>query len=291
VTASTQGRGAAPAPVPDYHVHSRFSDGRDDPETCVARALELGLPELGFADHLSPRRLGEDAYFGRAADWLDDYVETVRRVAARHPELPVLLGVEAEFLPEAAGETLATLAAYPFDYALCAVHYVDGFGFDEADKRDAPGWRDADRVYRGYYETLTAAVRSGAFDAVAHFDLPKLWGQRPSADLTGLEDELLGAVAAAGMAIEINTSGRDRHPVGEAYPAPAILRRAREAGIPVIFGSDAHRAAEVASSFPAALALARRAGYKGCLRLSDRRQVPLAAAGRVRRRAGAAGAV
>ena len=34
-------------PVPDYHVHTRFSDGHDDLEACMRRALELGLPELG----------------------------------------------------------------------------------------------------------------------------------------------------------------------------------------------------------------------------------------------------
>ena len=75
-----------------------------------------------------------------------------------------------------------------------------------------------DRVYRIYYETLAAAARTGAFDVVAHFDLPKLWGQRPTADLSELEEEVLREVAAAGMAVEINTSGLDRHPVAEALP-------------------------------------------------------------------------
>lgn len=261
--------------VPDYHVHSRFSDGRDDLEACVRRAIALGLPELGFADHLAPACLGEDAYFGREAGWLDQYVAAVQRVGARHPELPVLLGVEAEFLPAAAEETQATLAAYSFDYVLCSVHYVDGFGFDEPESREAEGWRDVDRVFRTYYETLATAARTGAFDVVAHFDLPKLWGHRPTADLSELEDEVLGAVAAAGMAIEINTAGLDRHPVAEAYPALDLLRRAHEAGIPVTFGSDAHRALEVGSSFSGALTLARRAGYDSSLRLSDRGRVRL----------------
>ena len=270
---SLQGR-SAPV-VPDYHVHSRFSDGRDDLEACVRRALELGLPELGFADHLAPACLGEDEYFGRTAGWLDEYVEAVRRVAANHSELPVLLGVEAEFLPAAADETLATLAAYPFDYVLCSVHFVDGFAFDEPESREAEGWRDVDRVYRIYYETLAAAARTGAFDVVAHFDLPKLWGQRPTADLSDLEEEVLREVAAAGMALEINTSGLDRHPVAEAYPSPDILRRAHEAGVPITFGSDAHRACEVGSSFSQALTLARQAGYDSSLRLSDRWRVSL----------------
>lgn len=261
--------------VPDYHVHSRFSDGRDDLEACMRRALELGLPELGFADHFAPACLGEDALYGREASWLDAYVEAVRRVAARHPELPVLLGVEAEFLPEAAKETLTTLATYPFDYVLCSVHYVDGFAFDESESRGAAGWRDVDRVFRIYYETLAAAVRTGAFDVVAHFDLPKLWRYRPTADVSELEDEVLSEAAAAGMAIEVNTSGLDRQPVAEAYPALDLLVRAREAGVPITFGSDAHIAGEIASSFDRAVALAREAGFKTSLRLSERCDVVL----------------
>ena len=155
------------------------------------------------------------------------------------------------------------------------MHFVEGFSFDEPESREAKGWRDVDRVYRIYYETLAAAARTGAFDVVAHFDLPKLWGHRATADLSELEEEVLREVAAAGMAVEINTSGLDRHPVAEAYPSLDILRRAHEAGIPVTFGSDAHRASEVGSSFSWALTLARQAGYDSSLRLSDRRRVRL----------------
>jgi histidinol-phosphatase (PHP family) len=59
------------------------------------------------------------------------------------------------------------------------------------------------------------------------------------------------------------------------YPAPGLLERARRAGIQIIVSSDAHRVADLASSFAEATALARRAGYESSLRLSDRRLVAL----------------
>jgi histidinol-phosphatase (PHP family) len=77
------------------------------------------------------------------------------------------------------------------------------------------------------------------------------------------------------MAIEINTSGLDRHPVVEMYPAADLLRRARAAGIALTFGSDAHHAADVGSHFSEAVQLARSAGYFSWLRLSDRKAVAL----------------
>jgi histidinol-phosphatase (PHP family) len=189
----------------------------------------------------------------------------------------VLAGIEADYLPEAADETLSVLAAYRFDYVLCSVHYVDGFCFDEPNDLKAGGWSDVDRVWRRYYETLIEATRTGAFDVVAHLDLPKKWGFRPSADMSELENDALAAIAAAGMAIEINTSGLDRYPVAEMFPSASLLRRARAAGIGLTFGSDAHCAAEVGSHFAQALQWARAARYESFLRLSDR--VPVALPG------------
>jgi histidinol-phosphatase (PHP family) len=161
----------APA-VPDYHVHSRFSDGDDDLCACVRRAAQLGLPEIGFSDHLTPARFA-DVGCGPDQGRLTAYVEAVRATAAVQPELRELAGIEADYLPEAADETLALLAAYPFDYVLCSVHFVDGFCFEESDDPKADGWRDVDRVWQRYYETLIEAAQTGAFDVAAHLDLPK----------------------------------------------------------------------------------------------------------------------
>jgi histidinol-phosphatase (PHP family) len=261
--------------IADYHVHTRFSDGTGEPAACVERAIELGLPELGFADHLTPPYLGADGYYGIDQGRLEDYVEAVRKVAGAYPEMTVLLGIEADYVPEAAEETLTLLAAHQFDYVLCAVHFVDGFGFIERYRREADGWLDAGPVFRRYFETVREAALTGAFDVVAHLDLPKKWGHRPVADLADVEDAALAAISTAGMAIEINTSGLDRYAVAEMFPAPQLLERACGAGIPVTFGSDAHRVEEVASCFSEALTLAKRGGYDSYLRLSDRRQVAL----------------
>jgi len=254
---------------PDYHVHTCFSDGHDELNAYVERALELGLSELGIADHLTPACLGKDGYYGIDQGRLDDYVEAVLAIAAAHSGLRVLLGIEADYVPEAADQTLAVLASYPFDYILCSIHFVDGFGFIEQRYLEADGWHDVNRVWRRYYETLIEATQTQAFDVVAHLDIPKKSGRRPSDDISDLEQAALLAISAAAMAIEINTSGLDRHAVAELYPTESLLKRAHAAGIALTFGSDAHCAAEVGSHFAEARELARVAGYESWLRLSD----------------------
>lgn len=262
-----------PLPMGDYHVHSRFSDGEDDLAAYAERALELGLPELGFAEHLAPDCLADDACCPR--ERLEEYLAAVRDTAARYPGLHLLCGVEVDYAPEAAAETLALLAAFPFDYTICAIHFVDGFSIDEERFLAADGWQDVDRVWRRYYETLTKAALTGAFDVVAHLDLPKKFGLRPTGDMSGLEDAALRAIAAMGMSIEINTSGLDRHPVAESYPCGHLLARANVLGIEVVFGSDAHRAVDVGARFEEARDAATVAGYQSSLRLSNGDSVAL----------------
>ena len=131
-------------------------------------------------------------------------------------------------------------------------------------------------MYLDYYRLVQKAAASGLFDVAAHLDLPKKFGDLPvDAEVVAeAADAALRAVRAAGMAIEINTSGW-RRPASEAYPAPDLLARAAELGIPLTFGSDAHRPSEVACDFARAVELARAAGYTQTLCLGDRTLVDL----------------
>ena len=84
----------------------------------------------------------------------------------------------------------------------------------------------------------------------------------------------LHAIRQAGAALELNTAGL-RKPVGEAYPAPGLLAEARALGIPLTFGSDAHRPEEVGWAFDQAAVTAREAGYAATLRLAGGLPEPL----------------
>jgi histidinol-phosphatase (PHP family) len=72
--------------------------------------------------------------------------------------------------------------------------------------------------------------------------------------------KFLEAVRASGGAIELNTAGL-RKECREIYPSEKILRLARDRGVPITFGSDAHAPEEVGMNFTEALQLARTAGY------------------------------
>ena len=257
----------------DYHVHTTWSDGTGSVEECVARALELGLPELGIADHVSPApRPGEDWWV--PPDRLGEYVHDVRRAAERHDDLTVLAGLEAEFVVGREAELDRLLDAYAWDFVVLGVHVVDGFVFDDPGLRRDARWARPDELLAAYYRTMRRAAEYGRGDILAHFDYIGLWGHEPGPAVWPEIDAALDALAASGAALELNTD-RISDPAGVMYPSREILGRARERGIPLVIDSDAHEAEHVGRLWDEAIEHAAAAGYRETLRVSDHTRVPL----------------
>ncbi len=82
-------------------------------------------------------------------------------------------------------------------------------------------------------------------------------------------ERFLTAAARNEVAIELNSSGL-RKACREIYPSPKIVRLARDKGVAITFGSDAHAPTEVGMNFAEALQLARSAGYAECCRFTQR---------------------
>ena len=258
----------------DYHVHTRFSDGEGEVAEFVERAIALGLPEIGFADHLVPPGLGEAGSYGVAPDQLEDYVTAVREAAVHYPEIRVLLSVEADYLIEHEDALAEMLAQFPFDYVVGSIHFVGSFDFADEAKEHHPRWDDVDDVFRGYYEATCHAAESGLFQIMAHVGYVGLWGHQPSEAIVASEDKALRAVADAGMVLELNTGG-PLDPIGEMYPSESVLQRAALMGVPLTLSSDAHTTDDLAMLYGEGVARARAAGYTTVVRMSDGSAIPL----------------
>ena len=126
----------------------------------------------------------------------------------------------------------------------------------------------------GATERANRSQRVADSSIAAHLDLPKKFGYRPTADLSGEAAAALDALKATGMAIEINTAGWSL-PAREAYPSPGLLRAARERKIPLLINSDAHFPEFLTRDFNRARELAREAGYGELVRYEQRRALPV----------------
>lgn len=257
----------------------RCGDASGAYEEYIEKALEQGLKEIGFSGHSPQYFLPKDMRRRESAipeEELELYVEEVETLREKYRgSLEIRLGLEVDFVPGHEKELEAIVSFYPWDYLLLSVHYLNDWPFDHPKYIARYGEWDINDLFATYYRVLKEGVETGFFDAVAHFDLPKKFGFRPTREIEELEEVLL-ACAEQGVALELNTAGW-RRPVGEAYPSRAILERARKLGLSVCVGSDAHRPEDVGRDFDRAETLLREAGFASILRFTKREKtlVPL----------------
>jgi histidinol-phosphatase (PHP family) len=255
--------------IVDYHMHLRNPEERVDHtveaiERFVETAIARGVDEIGFTEHVYYFRQTHAVWSlpyqtERCVYDLDAYVDTV--VEGKRRGLPVKLGLEVDYVGGRQEELAHALEPYPWDYLLGSVHWLDGLAVDQE-----PGvWAEfpVEEVWRRYLAALSELAASGHVDVLAHPDLAKIFGRRP----TQIEYPELD-----GVALEISTSGLHKL-VGELYPDPAML----VSRPPITLASDAHVPVNVGRDFDRALAFARAAGYETVTVFEGRRarQEPL----------------
>ncbi|MEA3208946.1 MAG: histidinol-phosphatase family [Chthoniobacter sp.] len=263
------------AALADYHVHTPLCHHAQGwPVEFAARAVDLGLGELGFADH-NPMPERFDDWRMLRAD-LPRYFEEVEKARAQFPQLTIRLGLECDYLAgrEAWIEELRALADW--DYLIGSVHYLPG-GIEVDSPQSIGRYRDGnvEEIWATYWKTYEAAIRSGLYDFMSHPDLPKKFGFLPAGDLRRFYEASIIALAETQTPFEINTAGW-RKACAEQYPARAFLEMAHAAGVPLLINSDAHAVAELTAGFPEAVALAKSVGYTETVRF-DRRKVSFVA--------------
>jgi histidinol-phosphatase (PHP family) len=263
--------------LPDYHVHTfRCGHAGGASRDFVRRAVEQGLGEMAFTDHIPLYFLppaDRDPRLAMREEELDGYLAEVDAIRAEfRGRIPVRLGLEADFAEGHEDELSRWLARGDWDLVLGSVHWVAGDWIDAPQSAHRRFEREGvERLYAEYYRLLAKAAASGLFDVLTHFDLPKKHGHRPARPLLEAEDAAIAAAKAAGCAVEISSAGL-RKPVGEPYPEARLLSRLVDAGVAVTFSSDAHAPAEVGWGYDRTLALARSCGVQQYVTLEKRRR-------------------
>lgn len=259
----------SPQQLPDYHTHHqlcRHATGRTVDYARAAR--DRGMTEFAATDHC-PTDIGFGREHRMELHQFDEYRRDVELAREAVPEVTLLFGVEADYY-RGCGDFLARfLDQHPFDIILGSIHFRDYFS-DDPRRKYVTDKEDHTNTWRDYYRLTGELADTGLYDVLTHMDLPKRFGA-PGDEKTIREYALpsLDKIAAAGMAIEINTSGFT-HDVNEQYPALHVLSWAAERGIGLVFGSDAHHPDRVGDGFASALQLARDAGFTKARRYRNR---------------------
>jgi histidinol-phosphatase (PHP family) len=199
--------------LPDYHLHTTLcnhAEGEVAGYRKAAAALEI--PEICFVDH-APNPDGYDPKHRMNMNEFCTYQDMVAALMD-HQAPHVLFGLEADYYNGCEAFLGKWLGDQDLDFVLGSVHYIEDWGFDNPDVKQVWNSVDIAGTWRTYFKLVEKLVETRLFDAVSHLDIPKKFGHRPAEkDLKEMVQPVLDKVAAAGMGMELNTSGL-RKPVG-----------------------------------------------------------------------------
>lgn len=256
---------------------NRFSDGHVHTKLClhasgemddyVQSAISKGLKEIIFLEHLEE---GIDTSY---RSWLTEedfdfyFAEIERLQAVYSDQITIKAGVELGYNPACHDEIARRLKARKWDKIGLSYHFFAVPGEQHInllsrikDNHERARRVGVDLILNTYFDDLIRAVDTLSADTLCHLDAPLR--HLPEADIPGQymdkAVELLRAVKAKGMSVELNTSGftyRD-----DPFPSQKIVEAAKDVGTQYVLGSDAHAPKDVGRYFKEAEELLAKAG-------------------------------
>ncbi len=230
----------------DLHVHSVFSDGKDEPRDIVLAAIEKGVKTLGFSDHSYTEF---DERYCLQRDKQAEYMKTVNDLKNEFSgKIKILCGTEQDFY------SAAPTAGY--DYVIGSVHYILKGGeyipVDEtADilKQAAKDYFSGDimSLCEAYFEEVGEVYEKTKCDIVGHFDLitkfneqEKLFDETDPRYINACK-KAVDRIIKNCKVFEINTGAISRGYRTTPYPSDEIRDYIRQKGGKLILSSDSHQ--------------------------------------------------
>ncbi len=192
----------------DIHAHTTETDGRDDIESMAMAAREAGFSYLAITDHSKALAMANGLDEHRALA----HAQRVREISNRLEGITLLAGIECDIQPDGTMD-LADDCLAQLDIVVASVH--SAFNQSESEMTD--------RMLR--------AIACPYVDIIGHPTGRLLLRREPhKVDV----NVLIGAAAAAGAALEIN-SKIDRLDLCDTH-----ARTARDRGVKIVISTDSH---------------------------------------------------
>ncbi len=228
----------------DYHVHSNFScDGKSTLFEMCERAIDLGIEEIGFSDHMDfePRDWGF-GFFN-----YEGYTSEINDVQEYFKDkLVIRKGVEVDYQHCFEDEVKEWLQDKKFDFIIGSVHYLNHEGIGHKLVKS----KTSRTIYDVYFKEVYHSIESRLFNVIGHFDLVSRYIDNgrttlKSFDYWGKVNSVLGEIVKEDMYLEVNSKGL-REAYMDTTPSKDIVKCfIKNGGTSLSIGSDAHSIQEL----------------------------------------------
>lgn len=225
----------------NYHTHTyHCGHASGVPEDYILRAIENGITDMGFSDHIPfccPD--GVESNYRVQISVVEKHINELCQLREKYKnDIRISIGFESEYYPEQFPQMLRDVRRWGAEYLILGQHFTAP---EHPNGTHVSMYEQGDDLLFRYVETAIEGMRSGYFSYLAHPDVIRYTG---NSELYKAEmRKICIAARELNLPMEINFYGiRDhRH-----YPNPIFWEMAGEEKSPVTFGFDSH---DVASAY------------------------------------------
>jgi histidinol-phosphatase (PHP family) len=262
----------------NLHTHSRFCDGKEEPEAYVKQAIDLGFHTLGFSSHAP---VPFENTFALKEEQMKDYFSTIVNLKEKfRDQIKLLLSLEIDYIPGITRDFRDFRKAGNLDYTIGGVHLVREPGIDALWFIDGSKQETYDTglqlLYKGnarigveaYYRQIMEMVATQRPNLVAHLDKIKMHNKNRffTEEESWYKDmvwKTLKFIAdESDCILEVNTRGLYKQRSDTYFPSPAVLEQIHHLKIPVTISTDAHHPDELSLYIPEATAMLKEIGFR-----------------------------
>ena len=258
--------------ISDYHIHTSFCNHASGTmKEYVKAAISSGLKEMGFADH-NPFPAQYDSHYRMRYEDLNNYYNIIEDLRTQFPQIEIKIGIELDYVAMAIDYLIKFLNNNKFDYVIGSVHYLNINSSHQLVYLNDFQLDNKTELYQQYFKAVEESIRTGLFDIVGHFDLPKrFWGSLNSESISYAE-KILRLIKEYDLCLEVNTSGFRINNTKATFPGEYLLIQAQKMNIPICLGSDAHSPVDVASHFKKTISILQHIGFREICTFSKRKR-------------------
>lgn len=247
----------------DGHIHTPYCPHgtKDSIHHYIEKALLLGFKEISFTEHaplpkkfIDPTPMKDSSMSFKT---LEIYLEKLEKIKTEYQgQLKINKGLEVDYIEGFDGEIQDFLNTYGphLDDSILSVHFLRHDGrYDCLDYSPevfatmVTKYHSVEAIYEQYYKTVMKSVQTylGSFKPrrIGHLTLVHKFQKKfPVTKDFNLEIiNLLKEIKENSYELDYNGAGTAKPLCKEPYPPTWIVEIARDIGVPLVYGSDAHQ--------------------------------------------------
>lgn len=239
----------------DLHNHTIYCNHASGSiESYLQRASEIGIDVFGFSCHAP---MNFDEKYRMSFTQLPHYFAEIPNI---YNGMEVLSALEVDYIFGREDLLNQSVLQADVDYLIGSVHFLGDWGFDNPEFIGEWENRGVFATWDSYFTSLQSMIKTGYFQIVGHFDLPKLFGSVMPESLCEKMEETLKLMCDMDMVLEVNSAGLRKH-IKEQYPSCYILKKAKDLGLNVTLGSDAHNVLDIGFGYSACVRILKDIGF------------------------------